>query len=135
MDDDADTGAADEGVVEETLLERIGGASAVLDALEIFYDRLFDDDLLAPFLEGVDPQVLLEKQYDFLGRMLEASEYDANRLRGAHQALVDRGLGDPHFDAYLAHLRVALAGAEVPEDCIDEVIAAFEATRDDVLCR
>ena len=30
---------------------------------------------------------------------------------------------------------VALAGAEVPEDCIDEVIAAFETTRDDVLCR
>ena len=135
MDDDADTGALDDGVVEETLLERIGGASAVLDTLEIFYDRMFADELIAPFLEGVDPQVLLEKQYDFLGRMLEASEYDADRLRSAHQALVERGLGDPHFDAYLAHLRVALADAEVSDDCIDEVIAAFETTRNDVLCR
>lgn len=135
MDDDADTGAADEGGVEETLLERIGGASAVLDALEIFYDRVFADDLLAPFLEGVDPQVLLEKQYDFLGRMLDASEYDGATLRAAHRQLVADGLGDEHFDAFLAHLRVALVDAEVPADCIDDVVDAFEATRADVLCK
>lgn len=130
MDGSAHTG---DGVGGETLLERIGGVSAVLDTLEIFYPRMLDDDLIAPFFDGVDTQVLLEKQYDFLGRMLDASEYDGARLREAHRELVARGLGDEHFDATLAHMRVALAGAEVPADCIDEVIAAFETTRADVL--
>jgi hemoglobin len=120
---------------DETLLERMGGASAVLDALDGLYARMAEDDLLAPYLEGVDTQVLRDKQYDFLGRMLDASEYDGDRLRRAHQGLVDRGLGDAHFDALLAHLRPALVDAEVPDDCIDEVIASYESTRADVLCK
>ncbi len=133
MSNEVDT---DEGTAEETLLERMGGASAVLDTLEIFYGRMFADDLIAPYLERADPQVLLEKQYDFLGRMLEASEYDAERLRAAHKELVEEGLSDVHFDALLVHLRAALvASDEVPDDCIDEVVAAFEATRADVLCK
>jgi len=125
----------DDQMIDETLLERMGGASAVIDTLDALYERLLQDELLVPFLEGIDVQVLRDKQYDFLGRMLDASEYDSARLRQAHQGLVDQGLSDAHIDAWLDHMRVALAGAEVPEDCIDEVIAAFEATRDDVLCR
>lgn len=133
MGNDADT---EDGVLEETLLERMGGASAVIDVLEAFYDAMFVDPLMAPFLERADREVLLEKQYDFLGRMLDASEYDGSRLRAAHQELVDQGLGDVHFDALLVHLRAALvASDEVPDDCIDEVVAAFEATRADVLCK
>lgn len=131
MGNDADT---DDGA-EETLLERMGGASAVLDTLELFYDAMFADELIAPFLERADRQVLLEKQYDFLGRMLDASEYDGATLRAAHRQLVADGLGDEHFDAFLAHLRVALVDAEVPADCIDDVVDAFEATRADVLCK
>jgi truncated hemoglobin YjbI len=48
---------------------------------------------------------------------------------------VDAGLADAHFDRTLEHLRAALADAEVPQDCTDEVIAAFESTRADILCR
>jgi truncated hemoglobin YjbI len=119
----------------ETLLERMGGASAVIDAIEALHERMLADEVLVPFLEGIDPQVWTEKQYDFLGRMLEASEYDGPRLRTTHQRLVDAGLGDEHFDRTLEHLRVALGVAEVPPDCADEVIAAFESTRADILCR
>jgi truncated hemoglobin YjbI len=119
----------------DTLLVRMGGASAVIDAIEGLHDRMLADDSLTPFLEGIDAQVWTEKQYDFLGRMLEASEYDGPRLRRTHQRLVDAGLSDEHFDRTLAYLREALADAEVPRDCTDEVIAAFEATRADILCR
>lgn len=119
----------------ETLLERMGGASAVIDTLEGMHDRMLADESLTPFLQGVDPQVWTHKQYDFLGRMLEASEYDAQHLRRSHQRLVDMGLGDEHFDRTLEYLRAAMADAEVPESCIDEVVAAFESTRPDILCR
>lgn len=119
----------------ETLLERMGGASAVIDAIEGLHDRMLGDDTLTPFLEGVDMDVWTAKQYDFLGRMLEASEYDGQRLRVSHQRLVDAGLGDAEFDRTLEHLREALVDAEVPQDCLDEVIAAFESTRSDILCK
>lgn len=119
----------------ETLLERMGGASAVIDAIEALHERMLADDLLIPYLEGIDAQVWTEKQFDFLGRMLEASEYDGPRLRRSHQRLVEAGLGDAHFDRTLEHLRAALGDAAVPEDCADEVIAAFESTRADILCR
>ena len=119
----------------ETLLERMGGASAVIDAIEGLHDRMLVDDTLTPFLEGIDPDVWTAKQFDFLGRMLEASEYDGERLRVTHQRLVDAGLGDEQFDRTLEYLRAALVDAEVPADCLDEVIAAFESTRADILCK
>ncbi len=118
-----------------TLLERMGGASAVIDAIEALHDRMLADDTLAPFLEGVDAEVWTHKQFDFLGRMLEASDYDPMRLRAVHQRLVDDGLGDTHFDRTMQHLRDALVTSEVPEDCVDEVLEAFESTRVDILCR
>lgn len=119
----------------ETLLERMGGASAVIDAIEGLHDRMLADGELSPFLVDVDMEVWTAKQFDFLGRMLEASDYDGPRLRATHRRLVDAGLSDHHFDLTLGYLREALADAEVPEDCIDEVIAAFESTRADILCK
>ena len=119
----------------ETLLERMGGASAVIEAIEGLHDRMLADDTLTPFLEGIDADVWTAKQFDFLGRMLEASEYDGQRLRVTHQRLVDAGLGDAQFDRTLEYLRAALVDAEVPADCLDEVIAAFESTRADILCK
>ena len=119
----------------DTLLVRMGGASAVIEAIEGLHDRMLIDDTLTPFLEGIDAEVWTAKQFDFLGRMLEASEYDGERLRVTHQRLVDAGLGDAQFDQTLEYLREALVEADVPSDCIDEVIAAFESTRADILCR
>jgi hemoglobin len=119
----------------QTLLERMGGASAVIDTLESLHHKMMGDADLAPFMEDVDLEVLEAKQFDFLGRMLDASEYDAERLRVAHQRLVQAGLGDRHFDTTLGYLRDAMAEAGVPAECVDEVVAAFESTRPDVLCR
>lgn len=118
-----------------TLLERMGGASAVMDSLDGLSRRMVSDATLAPFFEGVDAQVWTEKLYDFLGRTLEASEYDSARLRTSHQRLVDAGLGDAHFDLTILYLREALDEVGVPEDCVEEVVVLFESTRKDVLCQ
>lgn len=119
---------------EKTLLERMGGASTVIDTIEGLHARMAEDNDLSRFIEGVDPEVWTGKLFDFLGRMLGASEYDGGRLRRAHQRLVDGGLDDSHFDATLDYLRAAMVQAGVPDSCLDEVITAFESTRSDVLC-
>lgn len=118
-----------------TLLERMGGASAVMDVLDGLSRRMIDDETLAPFFDGVDAQVWTDKLYDFLGRTLEATEYDAQRLRTSHQRLVNAGLGDAQFDLTMEYLRDSLAEVDVPEDCVDEVLDLFESTRKDVLCK
>lgn len=118
-----------------TLLERMGGASVVMDSIDGLHERMAADESLAPFLEGVDGEVWTSKMFDFLGRTLEASEYDGQRLRASHQRLVNEGLGDLHFDRTLEHLRASMVEAEVPDDCIEEVLVVFESTRDDVLCK
>lgn len=118
-----------------TLLERMGGASAVMDSLDGLSRRMVADETIAPFFEGIDAQVWTEKLYDFLGRTLEATEYDAGRLRTSHQRLVDAGLSDIHFDLTMGYLREALVEAAVPADCVDEVVNLFESTRNDVLCK
>ncbi|MCZ7631376.1 MAG: hypothetical protein M5U19_21025 [Microthrixaceae bacterium] len=88
-----------------------------------------------PSWKGVDTEVWSAKQYDFLGRMLEASEYDGQRLRVSHQRLVDAGLADVHFDRTMEYLRESLVDAQVPGEYLDEVLAAFESTRADILCK
>ena len=36
------------------LLERVGGMTALVNAVDVFYSRILDDPTLAPFFEGVE---------------------------------------------------------------------------------
>lgn len=112
----------------------MGGASAVIETLDGMHARMLADERLAPYLEGVDTDVLAGKQHDFLGRVLGASECDGERLRSAHAGMVARGLSDEHFDLTLDYMRAAMEDAGVPPECVDEVAKVVESTRRDVLC-
>ena len=119
-----------------TLLERMGGVSVVLDMVDRLHAKMNDNQELAPFMEGVDLDVLGRKQTDWLGRFLgEASEYDASALRNAHQRLVDQGLSDRHFDITLEYIAETLRELEVSASCVAEITAIVQETRDDVLCK
>jgi truncated hemoglobin YjbI len=45
-----------------TLYEKLGSAEAVEACVALFYEKLLNDPLLAPFFEGVDMQKLAMKQ-------------------------------------------------------------------------
>lgn len=119
-----------------TLYERIGGEAAVMAAVDIFYDKVLGDPLLAPYFEQLDMQAQARKQVAFMAWAFGGPERYAYRdLTEAHRGVVARGVGDAHFDAVAKHLRATLEELMVGESMIEEALTLVAATRKAVLGR
>ncbi|MBL8630600.1 MAG: group 1 truncated hemoglobin [Rhodospirillaceae bacterium] len=120
-----------------TLLERIGGETAVNAVVNSFYDKVFTDETLKPFFANTDFEKQRVRQGKFLiqfmaGKMPTANEY----MRNAHRKYVaEMGLNDKHFDIVAGHLVNTLKEFNVPQALIDEVVTAVASLRDHVLDR
>ena len=120
----------------ESLYERIGGKSAVQATVAKLYEKILDDDLLAPFFDDVDVDTLRRSQSAFVTMAFGGpTQYTGKSLRDAHAPLVERGLTDQHFDAVATHLKNAMEELEVPIELINEALEVVGGTRDDVLNR
>jgi hemoglobin len=120
----------------ESLYDRLGGAAAVMAAVDLFYQKVLADPLTAPYFKGLDMQTQVKKQVSFMTWAFDGpEEYRGRPLREAHGDLVKRGLADQHFDAVATHLAATLKELEVEQPLIDEVIAKISPTRKDVLGR
>ena len=120
--------------MSDSLYDRIGGEAAVNAAVDLFYQKVLDDERVGDFFNGVDTDRLARKQKAFLTYAFGGpSEYTGQTLREAHAKLVRKGLDDSHFDAVLQNLGEALRELGVPEDLIKEAAAVAESARDDVL--
>src|SRR5699024_3636147 len=68
-----------------TLFKRIGGAAAVVAAVEIFYQRVLADPLLERYFSGVDMESQMRKLRAFLTVAFGgAPHYDGRNLRNSH---------------------------------------------------
>ena len=99
-----------------------------------FYRLVLTDDMLAPYLAGVD----MDKQVVMLAEFLAMAfggphAYAGRDLRTAHAGLV--GLTDAHFDRVVTHLTDTLREYGVAEGDVATVGAVAETLRDDVLNR
>lgn len=119
-----------------SLYQRIGGENAVQAAVTKMYDKILSDELLAPFFENVDVDVLRLSQRAFVSHAFgAATPYRGSSLRDAHRHAVSQGLTDAHFDRVNAHLQAAMRELGVSEELIAEAAAIVESTRGDVLNR
>ena len=117
-----------------SLYERLGGQAAVSAAVDLFYAKVLDDDLLRPFFDGVDMNRQKGKQRTFLTYAFVGSvKYTGKDMREAHAQLVEDGLDEEHFQAVATHLTSTLVELDVPEELIAEVLAIAASTHDDVL--
>lgn len=118
-----------------SLYERLGGDTAVMAAVDLFYEKVLDDALLAPFFVGLDMRAQTAKQIAFMARAFGGPVVMQGRdLRAAHARLVqERGLGDAHFDAVAGHLDSTLRELGLGDEIIAEVLAIVGATRSQVL--
>lgn len=76
-----------------SLIERMGGIEAasgiLVPAVEIFYAKLLADPELMPFFEGVDNQVIMRKQVEFLAYVFGGpAEYTGKGIAEAHEHLI-----------------------------------------------
>jgi truncated hemoglobin YjbI len=119
------------------LYDRVGGDNAMEVAVDVFYRKVLEDDLVGRFFDGVDMEGLRLKQKSFLAMAFGGPyRYTSLDLRKAHGRLVqDMGLNDQHFDRVAGILKETLVELEISAKEIDEMMLAIESARDDILNR
>lgn len=121
-------------VENKTLFERIGGEAAVRATVIKMYEKVLDDEELAPFFEHINVDALRHSQSAFVTYAFGGpNQYHGKSLRITHQTAVRQGLNDYHFDRVAMHLRDAMVEINVPAELIEEALAIVASTRKDVL--
>lgn len=111
--------------------ERIGGAPAVRQVVQRFYDRVLADEDLAGFFTGVDMTGLKRHQAQMISHVLGGPvAYEGRELRAAHAGMA---IEPGHFAAVVDHLVAALDEAGAPPDVVSRVVTALAGTEQDVV--
>jgi hemoglobin len=119
-----------------SLYEQLGGEEMVTRAVTSFYRRVMGDSLLAPFFVGMDMERQMAMQRAFLTTVFGGpGTYTGRGMRNAHARLVQRGLGDAHFNAVLSHLDDTLAELDISPPLRNWARAITESLRKDILGR
>ena len=119
-----------------TLYERLGGASGIDTAVDIFYRKVLSDPRINRFFETVDMDGQRAKQKAFLTMAFGGpNSYTGKDMREGHKKLVANGLNDSHVDAVLEDLGATLSELGVAEADIKEVTDLANSVRSDVLNR
>jgi truncated hemoglobin YjbI len=116
------------------LYDRLGGASAIDAAAELFCCKVLADPALASYFGGTDMNRQIGKQAAFLTMVLGGpTSLTGADLRTAHAALPR--LNDWHFDRVIGHLGTTLRELGAAEPDIAAAGAIAESTREQVLNR
>lgn len=123
--------------MEDSIYQRIGGASAIAAAVELFYSKVLYDDTLAPFFEGLSMEAQGKKMISFMSRAFGGpDEFKGRGLTEAHARLVaEMELTDRHFDSVATHLSDTLDELSIDPELKEEVLEIVASTREQVLGR
>ena len=122
--------------MSQALYDRIGGEAAIMAAVDLFYEKVLEDEITRPFFDGLDMAAQSRKQVAFMAWAFGGpEEFKGRDLRAAHAPLVQRGLGDVHFDRITQHLEATLKELGIAPDLIAEALLHIGGTRDQVLGR
>ncbi|MBN9286766.1 MAG: group 1 truncated hemoglobin [Gammaproteobacteria bacterium 39-13] len=119
-----------------SLFERLGGPTAVNQAVEIFYRKMLCDERVSYFFDDIDMDKQILKQKGFLTMVFGGpNQYTGRNMREGHRHLLEKGLNDLHVDIVLEHLAATLKELGAHENDIAEVISVANSVRSDVLDR
>jgi hemoglobin len=111
-----------------TLFERIGGFAFLSKVVLDFYDRVLDDDLLAPYFSDVDMRRLIDHQTKFVAYLMDGpASYTDEHLRQIHARL---GIDAPSFERMVVVLRSTLEDYEMADRDVDLVMGRIRARQD-----
>jgi hemoglobin len=115
---------------EPTIYDKIGGQEAIETVVEDFYVRVLADEKLADFFTGTNMSRLKGKQVEFFSAALGGPEpYTGAPMKQVHQG---RGIMMEHFMLVAGHLSDSLLAAGVPQDIVDQIIAAVSPLASDI---
>jgi len=108
---------------QSSLYERVGGAPALHAAVDVFYERILADPLLADFFGAVSMPRLKAHQFAILSQALGGPrEYSGASMQAAHKRLA---IEQHHFKAVPEHLVETLKFLSVPDGIIVDIGAAI----------
>ncbi|WP_069790377.1 group I truncated hemoglobin [Cyanobacterium sp. IPPAS B-1200] len=123
----------------KTLYEKLGGKEAVDTAVDMFYEKVLNDERVKHFFVNTDMKQQKNHQKAFMTYAFGGTEkFTGRNMRDAHKDLVEKmGLTDLHFDAIAQNLVETLHELNVSQENIDEVVTIVGAVehRNDVLNR
>jgi hemoglobin len=121
----------------KTLYERLGGEPAVEAAVDKFYAKMLADERVARFFKNTNMSKQHAKQVAFMSYAFGApKKFSGLTMDKAHKRLIkEQGMNDSHFDATAENLISTLTEMGVPKELCNEVGAAVESLREQVMCR
>jgi hemoglobin len=115
----------------QTLYDQLGGFSAVRKLVSDFYDRVLDDEELAPFFVDVAMADLIDHQTKFWAMLLGGpASYTQDQLKRIHVAMRIR---DRHFDLAMDHVAETLEDHDVASDDIARVSQSLQGYRSSIV--
>ncbi|MDX5361471.1 MAG: group 1 truncated hemoglobin [Alphaproteobacteria bacterium] len=109
------------------VFERCGGFGRVSRMVMSFYDRVGENDLLAPYFEDIDMARLIDHQTKFFASMMGGpASFNDETLRRVHARL---GISGEAFDEMAVLLRETLEDFDLDDDDIETVLGEFVRRR------
>ncbi len=110
-----------------SIYEQIGGRDAVAAAVDIFYARVLDDDVLASYFGSTDMRKQKAHMRAFLAVAIGGPEiYGGRDLSVAHAGL---GITNEAFDRVVAHLVGTLDSLDVPNEIVEAIVVKLAPLR------
>lgn len=126
--------AAQQGTMEKSLYERLGGYTAIAAVVDDFVARLVKDKRFENFFKGLSldsKKVLRQRAVDFI--CAEAGGpcmYTGRTMRVSHEGL---GITEDDWQASVTHLVAALDKFKVQKREKDELLAAISKFKKDIV--
>ncbi len=119
----------------EPLVDQLGGISMVDAGIETLFRHLLKDDELKPFFDGLEMMFFQAKMVEYFTSILGGRDKYTGDIQEEFRPLAEQGLSDPHFDKMVACLETALKELEIDDALTSAVVAAFDGTRETLLCK
>lgn len=125
---------AEAATQKASLYDQIGGAPSVEAAVGLFYEKVYADDRVAKWFEGVSKEGQLAKMIGFLTCVLKGHIFDGD-LTEPHKRLVVDGMSDKDFDVIAELFIATLDELGVGEPIKGEIVGLVASTREAVMGR
>jgi hemoglobin len=120
-----------DSVPRDTVYERIGGATIVAAAVDLFYRKVLGDDRINQHFTGVNIARVKTHQRALITAIAGGPDTYAGRsMRDAHAHL---NITDLQFDVMIGHLVDTLRELGVPQTEIDELLPPILNMRADIV--
>jgi hemoglobin len=120
-----------ESVPRDTVYERIGGATIVAAAVDLFYRKVLGDDRINQHFAEVNIARLKVHQRALITAIAGGpATYAGRSMRDAHAHLP---ITDEQFDVMIGHLVDTLRELAVPQPEIDELLPPILEMRADIV--